>query len=123
MDSKDEKVLQYNFYSLSESHIYYIAVLLIVMTGVLLILNIRFESELSSLMVSSLITWVGTIVGFYFGSKPVSDVVSRLQEKTEEHQRKMKIAEETVDEAYKMYSIAKEIERAYFKEKKEKSKP
>ena len=77
----NNRELRHEFFFIVEGHIFQIAVLIIVLIGVLLIIYFPSDEKNGQMIFAALLTSLGTIVGFYFGQKPLSEVVSRLEDK------------------------------------------
>ena len=77
----DNGEFRHEYFFMAQRHIFYIAIVIIVMIGLLLILYFPSDEKNGQIIFSALLTSLGTIVGFYFGQKPLSEVVSRLEDK------------------------------------------
>lgn len=110
MENKDEKELKYEYYLLSERHVFYIAVLLITIVGVLLVLYFPSDEQIAQGLLTAILAWISAIVGFYFGSKPVSDVVSRLQGTEKEYAHRTELLDKTIDEYNNIIKLSKDLE-------------
>jgi len=81
MEDKDKEALKGKNSLKPESHVFYIAVLIIVIVGILLFLYFPSDEKMANGLLTAVLTWISAIVGFYFGSKPVNEVVLRLEDK------------------------------------------
>lgn len=54
------------------------------------------NEEIAQGIFTGFMAWIGAIVGFYFGQKPVRDMISRLQEREQVISRKSDEAIESI---------------------------
>ena len=77
--------------TLTEGHQFIIAMFLISVFFVLLIAHFPSDAQMAQTIFVGFIAWIGAIIGFYFGQRPVKEVAGQLKEQTS------KTAEENAD--------------------------
>ena len=112
---EDNKMI-FKLCCLSEILIFIVAILIISVFAILLYIYFPTDQEVAQGIFTGFMAWIGAIVGFYFGQKPVRDVLTRLQERDKEIVKNLNVAKQTIDEAYNIYQISKKIEKIAEKE-------
>jgi ABC-type antimicrobial peptide transport system permease subunit len=84
MNSNNDKKLVYKILFISEAFIFVIALAIISIFAIVLIIYFPADEEVAQGIFTAFMAWIGAIIGFYFGQKPVRDVITRLEEKSEE---------------------------------------
>ncbi|MCK5290654.1 MAG: hypothetical protein KAR39_01390 [Thermoplasmata archaeon] len=70
-----------------------------VVVAFFLLLGLHFpaDAQMGQTIFTGFIAWIGAIVGFYFGQKPVKDITNRLEEQIEKTTDKRTRANESLD--------------------------
>lgn len=96
---------------LSEILIFIVAIIIICVFAILLFYYFPTNEESGQAIFTGFIAWIGAIIGFYFGQKPVRDVITRLQDKEREYAHRSELTDKAIDEYnYVVYKLNKELE-------------
>ena len=106
-DNRDEMII--DICRTNERHIYYIAMTIITLFGVSIIICFPIYGNIPQGILTGFLAWIGSIVGFYFGQKPVSDVLNRLQENEREMRRKIEKADDISEKYHRASALLKEM--------------
>ena len=98
-------LLRLLFYS--EVFIFFVAILIIIIFGILLYIYFPTDAEVAQGIFTGFMAWIGAIVGFYFGQKPVRDVLTRLQEREKQNIQNVDLAEQEIENYHKQLSEIK----------------
>ena len=61
--------------------------------------------------------WIGSIIGFYFGQRPVREVLTRLQESEKEYIQKINIVERVIEKSHHIIDVSSKVAEEAEKEK------
>lgn len=107
-DDKDKKML-YKIFLMSEMFIFIIAVVIISIFAIMLYLHFPAKEEVAQGIFTGFMAWIGAVIGFYFGQKPVREILTRLEERNEEVIKNKLLTTMALEKSYDAVDLSDEI--------------
>ena len=83
-----------------EFYIFIIALAIISIFAIMIFFHFPDDEQIAQGLFTGIMAWMGAIVGFYFGQKPVREVLTRMEETNINAIKKKAIADKAVTDAY-----------------------
>ena len=97
-DEKIKNILKILWYQ--ELYLFLIALVIICIFGIMILVHFPDDEQIGQGLFMGFIAWIGAIVGFYFGQKPVREILTRMEETNKQVEEKKHIADKVLEEGY-----------------------
>ena len=99
----------YRIHIYSEVFTFIIAILTVSIFAILLYNYFPTDQKIAQGIFTGFMAWIGSIIGFYFGQKPVREVLTRLQESEKEYIQKIIIVDEVIENSHQIIDTGRKI--------------
>ena len=99
----------YRIHIYSEVFTFIIAILTVSIFAVLLYIYFPTDQKIAQGIFTGFMAWIGSIIGFYFGQRPVREVLTRLQESEKDITEKVNKATESLTYSHELSELIKDV--------------